>query len=85
MESNINNRNQRSEKIITKRLVSDNLFSLMNLGVGLKKLVTEKDLIKIKNIKNEKEFFGLNLFEPDNEIEEDSHEEEKEDEHFDDD
>ena len=37
MESNRVNKNQLPERIITKRLVSDNLLSLINLGVGLKK------------------------------------------------
>jgi hypothetical protein len=37
MESKRANKNQRSERIITKRLVSDNLLSLINLGVGVKK------------------------------------------------
>ena len=37
MESNRVNKNQLSERIITKRLVSDNLLSLINFGVGVKK------------------------------------------------
>ena len=37
MESNRVNKNQLSERIITKRLVSDNLLSLINIGVGVKK------------------------------------------------
>ena len=45
MESNIVNKNQLSERIITKRLLSDNLLSLINFGVGVKKkLITEKEL-----------------------------------------
>ena len=62
MESNIVNKNQLSERIITKRLVSDNLLSLINFGVGVKKkLITEKDLKKIKNVNKEEDFLKLNI------------------------
>ena len=71
MESNIVNKNQLSERIITKRLVSDNLLSLINFGVGVKKkLITEKDLKKIKNVNKEEDFLKLNIVCSDNEEEE---------------
>ena len=71
MESNRVNKNQLSERIITKRLVSDNLLSLINLGVGLKKkLISEKDLKKIKNVNKEEDFLKLNIVCSDDEEEE---------------
>ena len=71
MESNMVNKNQLSERIIAKRLVSDNLLSLINFGVGVKKkLITEKDLKKIKNVNKEQEFLRLNIACSDNEEEE---------------
>ena len=71
MESNRVNKNQLSERIITKRLVSDNLLSLINFGVGVKKkLITEKDLKKIKNVNKEEDFLKLNIVCSDDEKEE---------------
>ena len=71
MESNRVNKNQLSERIITKRLVSDNLLSLINFGVGLKKkLISEKDLKKIKNVNKEEDFLKLNIVCSDDEEEE---------------
>ena len=51
-------------------LVSDNLLSLINLGLELKKKLSEKDLYKIKYSNNERDFFSLDLFGHDNENEE---------------
>ena len=63
-ESNRVNTNQRAEKIINKRSVSDNLLSLINLGVGLKKkLFTANDLKKIKESNKEENLPRLNLIE----------------------
>ncbi len=62
MESNRVNKNQLPERIITKRLVSDNLLSLINFGIGVKKkLITENDLKKIKKGNKEEEFLKLNI------------------------
>lgn len=71
MESNRVNKNQRTERIITKRLVSDNLLSLINLGVGVKKkLITINNLKKIKNVNKEEGFLRLNIVYSDDEEEE---------------